>query len=52
MKTTPRQSAPLVARRSVVDRRGIAALMSILLLALLISKRSGVYEANLFECGM
>ena len=38
MKTnTPGQSTPIVARHTVVDRRGIAALISILLVAFLIS---------------
>ncbi len=37
MKTTPRQATPIVAHRSVADRCGIAAPLSILLLALLIS---------------
>ena len=38
MKTiTPSQATLIVARRTVADRRGIAALLSILLLAFLIS---------------
>ena len=37
MKTTPRQSTPIVTGRTVADRRGIAARLWILLLAFLIS---------------
>ena len=35
--TTPRQSTPIIARRAIVNGCGIAVLMSILLLAFLIS---------------